>query len=68
MQQTSNPFIGRRVQVWSRSGGTEHEDEGTLRAIANNWVLIENDKGESLLFPVVSIRLIKVLQDTDTRR
>jgi len=63
MQQTPNSFIGRRVQVWSRSG---HKDEGILRAIASNWVAIENDKGEWLLFPAVSLRLVKVLPEKDS--
>jgi hypothetical protein len=49
MQQTPNSFIGRRVQVWSRSGSTEHRDDGILRAITNNWIAIENDKSEWLL-------------------
>jgi len=67
MSQTPNSFIGRRVQVWSRSGSTEHRDDGILRAITNNWIAIENDKSEWLLFPSVSVRLVKVLPDTDAR-
>jgi hypothetical protein len=66
MSQTPNSFIGRRVQVWSRSGSTEHRDDGILRAITNDWIAIENDKSEWLLFPSVSVRLVKVFPETDS--
>ncbi len=57
-------FMGRRVQLWSRSGAHEYKDEGTLRAVTDRWVIIENDDGEWLLFPIVAVRLVKVLPET----
>lgn len=53
-------LIDKRVMVWSRSGSTEHRDEGVLRALAPQWIIIENDKGELLMFPTVAVRLVKV--------
>lgn len=58
-------LIGRRVMVWSRSGSTEHRDEGVLRGLAPQWIIIENDKGELMMFPSVAVRLVKVLPEPD---
>lgn len=55
-------FMGRRVQVWSRPGA-EYKDEGTLRALTDRWVVIENEDGEWLLFPTIAVRLVKVLPE-----
>ncbi|MCS6949290.1 MAG: hypothetical protein RMM06_04400 [Armatimonadota bacterium] len=57
-------LIGRRVMVWSRSGTTEHRDEGVLRALAPQWIIIENEKGELMMFPTVAVRLVKVLPES----
>ncbi|MDW8320311.1 MAG: hypothetical protein RMM08_03015 [Armatimonadota bacterium] len=64
MLQASN-LIGRRVMVWSRAGGTEHRDEGILRAMTPQWIVLENDKGEVLMFPMVAVRLVKVFPQSD---
>lgn len=56
-------FMGRRVQLWSRSGTYEYKDEGTLRAVTDRWVIIEGDDGEWLLFPTIAVRLVKVLPE-----
>lgn len=58
-------LIGRRVMVWSRSGSTEHRDEGVLRVLSPQWVIIENDKGELMMFPTAAVRLVKVFSASE---
>lgn len=54
-------LIGKRVVVRSRTGAREYQDEGVLQALTPQWVIIQNDDKELLLFPAVSVRLVKVL-------
>ena len=57
-------LVHRRVQLWSRLGTHEFQDEGTLRAFTDRWVTLENDDGEWLLFPLIAVRLVKLLRET----
>lgn len=58
-------FIGRRVVVYSGSSEYEYEEEGVLRTLGGEWLVIENDEGEWLLFPVSTVHMIRVLADAD---
>ena len=55
-------FLYQRVSVRSfGSTSTEFGDEGILRSITEQFVVLENTKGELLLFPTRNVRLIKML-------
>lgn len=53
-------LIGRRVQVWSRTGNTDCRDEGQVIDADPVAIVIAAPSG-ALVFPLTNVRLIKVV-------
>jgi len=59
-------FKGQHVTVMTQSGTDERTDTGTLLAIGDGWLQIVKDNGEMILIPDSAIRLVKLLDMTQT--
>ena len=61
-----NSFIGQRVTVITLQGSEERTDPGTVLHISDVWVQLVKDNGEMILVPTAAIRIIKLLDMTQT--
>jgi hypothetical protein len=59
-------FTGHRVTVITLQGTEERTDPGALLRIADGWVQLVKDNGEMILIPTTAIRIIKLLDMTQT--
>ncbi|MCW3094740.1 MAG: hypothetical protein JWL77_358 [Chthonomonadaceae bacterium] len=59
-------FNGQRVTVITLQGSEERTDPGELIRIAGGWVQLVKDNGEMILVPTTAIRIIKLLDMTQT--
>ena len=59
-------FIGQRVTIITLQGSEERTDPGALLRIADGWVQLVKDNGEMILVPTTAIRIIKLLDMTQT--
>ena len=59
-------FNGQRVTVITMQGTEERTDPGELLRIADGWVQLIKDNGEMILVPTTAIRIIKLLDMTQT--
>ena len=59
-------FNGQRVTVITLQGSEERTDPGTLMRICDGWVQLVKDNGEMILVPTTAIRIIKLLDMTQT--
>lgn len=55
-------LIGRRVAIHSLSGQSGYKDEGVVRSVDDQVIVLEGKNQEALYFVIVNIRLIKVLE------
>ena len=59
-------FTGQHVTVLTSSSTEEKSDTGTLVKIAEGWLQVVKDNGEMVLVPATAVRLIKLLDLTQT--
>ena len=59
-------FNGQRVTIITLLGSEERTDPGTLLRISDGWVQLVKDNGEMILVPTTAIRIIKLLDMTQT--
>jgi len=59
-------FQGQRVTIITMQGTEERTDPGELLRIADGWVQLIKDNGEMILVPTTAIRIIKLLDMTQT--
>lgn len=59
-------FQGQRVTVITMLGSEERTDPGALLRISDGWVQLVKDNGEMILVPTTAIRIIKLLDMTQT--
>jgi hypothetical protein len=59
-------FTGQRVTVITMQGTEERTDPGELLRISDGWVQLVKDNGEMILVPTTAIRIIKLLDMTQT--
>ena len=59
-------FKGQRVTIITLQGSEERTDPGTLVRISDGWVQLVKDNGEMILVPTTAIRIIKLLDMTQT--
>jgi hypothetical protein len=61
MNDLLKPLLDKEVEVRSISGNTAYRDEGKLVAYEERWIQIQTSSGETLLFPIANVRLLKPL-------
>lgn len=61
-----NSFNGQRVTIITLLGSEERTDPGTLIRISDGWIQLVKDNGEMILVPTTAIRIIKLLDMTQT--
>lgn len=61
-----NSFQGQRVTIITLQGSEERTDPGELIRISDGWVQLVKDNGEMILVPTTAIRIIKLLDMTQT--
>lgn len=59
-------FRGQHVTVLTLTGAEERSDTGTLVQIGNEWLQMVKDNGEMILIPSTAIRIVKLLNMTQT--
>ncbi len=59
-------FKGQHVTIITLLGSEERTDPGTLLRISDGWVQLVKDNGEMILVPTTAIRIIKLLDMTQT--
>jgi hypothetical protein len=59
-------FRGQRVTIITLQGSEERTDPGSLVRISDGWVQLVKDNGEMILVPTTAIRIIKLLDMTQT--
>jgi hypothetical protein len=59
-------FKGQHVTVLTRSGDDERTDTGTLMQMGDGWLQLVKDNGDMLLIPYTAVRIIKLLDMTQT--
>jgi hypothetical protein len=59
-------FNGQHVTVITTVGDDERTDTGTLVAIGDGWLQLVKDNGDMILVPSSAIRLVKLLNMTQT--
>lgn len=59
-------FTGQHVSVLTVSGTDEKTDTGTLMNIGDGWLQLVKDTGEMILIPATAIRIVKLLDLTQT--
>lgn len=59
-------FTGQRVTIITLLGSEERTDPGTLVRLSDGWAQLVKDNGEMILVPTTAIRIIKLLDMTQT--
>ena len=59
-------FRGQHVTVQTLAGNDERSDTGTLVQISSDWLQLVKDNGDMILIPATAIRIIKLLNMTQT--
>ncbi len=52
-------LIGKKIIIYSDSGGTERQDIGHLVSAVGTWVVIKKTETDYLYFSVHKIRMVK---------
>ncbi len=61
MKERLSTYLNSRVSVHYGGSAVGYSDVGTLTCLSDVWIELTKEKGERILIPVVSIRLIKLL-------
>jgi len=59
-------FRGQHVTVFTIAGAEERSDTGTMVQLDAGWLQLVKDNGEMLLIPSTAIRIVKLLDMTQT--
>jgi hypothetical protein len=59
-------FKGQHVTVLTNANNEERNDTGTLLKISAGWIQLVKDNGDMILVPSTAIRIIKLLDMTQT--
>jgi hypothetical protein len=59
-------FRGQHVTVFTIAGSDERSDTGTLAQLDSGWLQLVKDNGEMILIPSTAIRIVKLLNMTQT--
>lgn len=59
-------FKGHHVTVVTTAGNEERTDPGKLLQLGDGWLQLAKDNGDMLLIPYSAIRIVKVLDMTQT--
>ncbi len=55
-------LVGRQVSIHSISGQSGYKDDGIVRSVDDQVIVIEGKKQEAMYFIIANIRLIKVVE------
>lgn len=55
-------LVGRRVAIHTNTGQSGYKDEGVIRTVDDQVIVLEGKNQEGLYFVIHNIRLIKVLE------
>lgn len=59
-------FHGERIAVLSAVGSEERTDTGALLQMGEGWMQILKDNGDMILIPYSAVRIVKLLDRTQT--
>jgi hypothetical protein len=54
-------LIGQQVEVHTLTGSSAYKDRGTVERADGHAIMLVNERGEPLVFPIYNIRLIKII-------
>jgi hypothetical protein len=59
-------FKGQHVTVWTSGADDGRTDTGTLVQMGDGWIQLVKDNGDMLLIPYTAVRIVKLLDLTQT--